>query len=171
MTDLNVKPDAQAVSTAESIFDWAELERSSKSPDYYRLNFFYRIAANLGHAPSQNNLGTMFLRGLGVKKNFVEAADLYRKAALQGEPAAQFNLAKCYQRGEGVPRDLVKAFEWFELAAGQGDIDAMYELGTAHRFGQGVPVDLAVSEQWYQAAGKQRNTSRPTYIPFRHPNL
>jgi TPR repeat protein len=45
----------------------------------------YRIAANQGHAKAQCKLGLMYEFGLGVGRDYAEAAKWFRKAAEQGD--------------------------------------------------------------------------------------
>ena len=44
----------------------------------------YTQAAEQGNATAQNNLGTMYDLGLGVKQDKAKAVELYTKAAHQG---------------------------------------------------------------------------------------
>ena len=58
--------------------------------------------------------------GIGVPKDFEEAAKWYRMAADQGFAKAQYNLGVCYCKGVGVPKDDIMAYMWFNLAASNG---------------------------------------------------
>jgi TPR repeat protein len=53
----------------------------------------YTMAADLGHAEAQSNLGVLFAKGVGVPKDQKRAKELYHKAAMAGEAVAQCNLA------------------------------------------------------------------------------
>jgi TPR repeat protein len=55
---------------------------------------WYRKAANMGHMTSQNNLGFLYERGLGVQKNEHEAVRWYRLAARKGNRHAAGYLNK-----------------------------------------------------------------------------
>jgi TPR repeat protein len=57
---------------------------------------YYRLAADLGLANAQGNLGLCYENGWGVAKDETEAAQYYRLAADQGFANAQFNLGECY---------------------------------------------------------------------------
>src|SRR5262249_19801950 len=67
------------------------------------------------------NLGFLYEHGLGVKKDYQEAAKWYRTAAENGNAKAQGNLGTLYEEGNGVPHDFVQAYIWFKLSAAQGD--------------------------------------------------
>ena len=56
--------------------------------DYREARHYYTAAAQQGHATAQNNLGSLYEHGEGVRKNIRQAADWYRKAANQGEVVA-----------------------------------------------------------------------------------
>src|SRR5947199_2117398 len=66
--------------------------------DYVEAVRWYRLAAEQGNAEAQNDLGVMYLDGLGLREDAAEAAKWYRKAAEQGLAIAQFNLACRYVR-------------------------------------------------------------------------
>ena len=58
--------------------------------------------AREGNADAQYGLGVMYLGGLGVPRDFAEAADWVRMAAEQGNAAAQITFASMYDSGAGV---------------------------------------------------------------------
>jgi len=60
--------------------------------------YWYRKAAELGHAAAQFNLGCMCEDGVGVRASDAEAAHWYRQAAEQGHVKAQFNLGCLLER-------------------------------------------------------------------------
>src|SRR5215208_630198 len=69
-----------------------------------------------GSAKAQAILGSMYMRGQGVRRNYAEAARWFRSAALQGDVSAQACLAGLYAIGEGVERDYVLAHVWYSRA-------------------------------------------------------
>ena len=80
----------------------------------------WRSLAEAGSPDAQVGLADLYLQGLGVAADPVQAAAWYRRAAEAGDAVAQLNLGELYARGLGVPRDLVEAYTWFGLAAEQG---------------------------------------------------
>ncbi len=72
---------------------------------------------------------TCFELGIGVSKDFAEAARWYRKAAEQGLAPAQTSLGFCYFFGQGVSEDRGEALRWYRKAAEQGHARAQYNLG------------------------------------------
>jgi hypothetical protein len=76
--------------------------------------------AKEGDAEAQNNLGYMYLNGLGVEQNDAEALRWYTKAAEQGHAYAQFHLGVKYYNGEGVKQNDAEAVRWFTKSAEQG---------------------------------------------------
>lgn len=79
----------------------------------FRRNFHlamahYEAAAQKGHADAENNLGSLYEHGKGVKKNLQQAAQWYLAAANQGHVIAQCNLASLYFVGRGVERDYLQ---------------------------------------------------------------
>ena len=80
--------------------------------------------AQQGNASSQNNLGLMYEKGLGVAQNDKQAVAWYQKAAQQGFALAQVNLALMYENGRGVARNDKQAAVWYQKAAQQGHAGA-----------------------------------------------
>lgn len=78
---------------------------------------YVRLAALNGDAPSQLQLGRMFLEGLGTDKDLAKAFYFLDKAAQAGEKEAYDPLSLRYLMGQGVARDLEKAAYWNEKAA------------------------------------------------------
>ncbi len=76
--------------------------------------------AEQGQAEAQYNLGDMYQLGLGVPRDYQEAAQWCRLAAEQGHAGAQALLGAMYYLGQGVPRDDALAHMWVTLAAAHG---------------------------------------------------
>ncbi|MDE2161812.1 MAG: sel1 repeat family protein [Alphaproteobacteria bacterium] len=73
-----------------------------------------QMAAVDGDAESQNRLGIMYAKGVGVARNFVRARDWFDKAAKQNYGEALYNLGVLYKVGpDGVSQDKDKAARLF----------------------------------------------------------
>ena len=79
------------------------------------------MAAELGNAGSQSNLGDYFAKGGGVAQDYAEAVRFYKMAADQGLATAQLNLGQLYMLGGGVAQDFAEATRWCERAAAEGE--------------------------------------------------
>lgn len=139
---------------ADSQFEVAELLRQDDDPDFTMIAYWYRKAAEQGHSEAQNNLGTLYQRGLGVTQDDTEAVLWYQFAAEQGEPIAQYNLATRYRLGEGVPLDLTEAIKWLRRSAKQDYRDAVADLGVAYWLGHGVAKDIVRAAAVLDAAAE-----------------
>lgn len=119
---------------------------------------WYRQAAQQGYAPSQFNLGNMYLAGQGVEEDKTEAFTLFRRASDQGLPAATFNLGVLYATGDGVPQDMAKAAQFYRRAAEVGYAEAQANLGVLYASGTGVSeADLVQAYVWFTLAADQGN--------------
>ena len=94
----------------------------------------------------------MYTVGLGVEKNYAEAARLFRLSADQGNAAGQFSMGMAYLHGIGLIRNPAEAAKWLRRSAEQEDPGAQFTLGTLYEDGQGVRRDLAEAEKWYSKA-------------------
>ena len=88
----------------------------------------YREASERGYKNAQYNLGMCYEAGIGIPKDYVEAARWFRKAAEQGHPTAQYKLGEYYRYGIVFQKDYVEAARWYRKAAEQGYEKAEQEL-------------------------------------------
>lgn len=77
--------------------------------------------AKQGFAPAQNELGTLYQLGKGVRQDDREAVRLFQLAARQQYRDAQMNLGWMLETGRGTRRNLVAAKQYYTLAARAGD--------------------------------------------------
>jgi TPR repeat protein len=101
----------------------------------------YRKAAEQGDAEAQSRLGDLYAKGIGVGRDYGEAAKWYRKAADQGHTQAQYELGGLYVQGLGVARDYSEAAKWYRLAAEKGYIPAQHFLGHLYASGRGLETE------------------------------
>ncbi|MGH9605520.1 MAG: hypothetical protein ACRD3N_07450 [Terracidiphilus sp.] len=132
-------------------------ERDGVRQDYAEAAFWYRKAAEQGHAHAQGFLGHFYATGRGVPEDYAQAAVWSRKAAEQGDAPPQLDLGNLYYYGAGIPQDREQAAVWYRKAAEQGFAAAQNRLGTLYRDGEGVPQDCAQAAVWFLKAAEQGN--------------
>lgn len=89
-----------------------------------------QTAAIRGDASSQNTLGVMYAKGVGVPLNYVRAAYWFSKSADQRYGAALYHLGVLYKKGpDGIRQDLSKANDYFAASALAGFRPTMNQLG------------------------------------------
>ena len=130
--------------------------------------WWYRFAAEQGHAEAQFHLGRMHDDGRGVAQDDGEAVRWYRLAADQGVALAQFFLGRMYAGGRGISQDDVEAARWIQLAAEQGAALAQLGLGLMYSYGRAVPQDDTEAVRWVRMAAESdyahaRFVFRPSY--------
>jgi TPR repeat protein len=81
-----------------------------------------------GDIAACNYLGTHYYLGLGVKRDFEQAARWYEAAALAEDPQGQRNLGVMYLRGLGVGKDFQQAYGWLYFAYEGGNLRAKQYL-------------------------------------------
>lgn len=116
----------QAETDAKPLYEQGEKYYADKN--YNDALYYYRRAAELGHAPAQYSLGYMYENGKGVEYDYEEAVKWYRKTAEQEYAPAQYNLGVMYSCGMGVEEDNAEAVKWYRKAAQQGYTDAQEVL-------------------------------------------
>ena len=95
--------------------------RAYEKKDYTAAANAWRPLAEKGDAPSQFNLGLLYVDGLGVPQDYAQAANWFERSALQDYTKAQLNLGALYGSGKGVKRDYVQAYKWLNICAAKGD--------------------------------------------------
>lgn len=130
------------------------------------LDRFGRLAAQ-GHIASQNELGRMHMQGLGVNKDFHEAAEWFGKAADRGDAGGRVGLGILYLRGgPGVQKDEKAALNWFKLAAEQGDPDGEFHFGNMYRYGRAVKQDFRAAAKWLKKAAEQGHAESESELGY-----
>ncbi|MEP6960220.1 MAG: tetratricopeptide repeat protein [Nitrospirota bacterium] len=123
-----------------------------QAKDYPTAMQEWRPLAEEGEGWAQFNVGLLYVRGLGLSKDFRQAASWFHKAAAQGNAAAQATLGFLYDRGWGVSQDFSLAVYWYRLAAEQGERTAQFNLGVMYHQGWGIPPDFIEAHNWYNLA-------------------
>ena len=80
--------------------------------------------ARAGSLQAQFEMGERFFQGLGVAKDYAQAAAWFLEAANQGHAGAQNIMAMMYFLGRGVVADPAEAYKWAMLASAGGETDA-----------------------------------------------
>lgn len=126
--------------------------------DYDTAVKYYQRAVDIdaGNVRAMSRLGSMYRRGLGVKRNLKTALDWYMKAASTGDGGAIFNVGSFFLAGDGVKRSYPEAMKWFELASEKGCADADYQMGCLYFTGTGVEQDYNNALYWFQKAAERR---------------
>jgi TPR repeat protein len=89
--------------------------------DYSAAAKEWRPLAEKGDAPSQFNLGLLYVDGLGVPQDYNQALTWFERSAQQDYEKAQLNLGAMYGGGRGVKRDYIQAYKWLNVCAAKGD--------------------------------------------------
>jgi len=108
--------------------------------------------ANKGNAIAQNDLGSRYQLGDGVRKDYDKSLEWYRKASDQGLALATTNLGYMYDLGLGVEENNAKAIELYKKSADRGEPRAMTNLGLMYGEGQGIKQDYVQAYKWLDLA-------------------
>jgi TPR repeat protein len=123
-----------------------------------------RPLAEKGDARAENALGTMYVFGHGVPKDYTEAVHWFTLAVVKGEPGAQKNLGLMYADGLGVPKSDPEALRLFLLAARQGVASAQYNVGIMYVAGRGINQDYAEAFRWFSLGAAQGEVGSEYYV-------
>ena len=137
ITGLKRLPNVAASSTnATAQADLTDARTEFDQKNYsVAFNTWSRLA-QAGNPEAQNNLGFMYLKGVHVTTNYLEAIKWFRLAAAKEYAAAQNNLGFVFENGMGVTTDYLEAAKWYRLAARQGYAGAQGHLDRLYRTGR-----------------------------------
>jgi hypothetical protein len=114
-----------------------------------------RSEAAKGNVVAMSNLAFMYAKGIGTKKDEVEALNWYLRAAEKGHLTSQYNLGVIYAKGRGIAQDYAQSCKWYKKAAEQGDVSAQSTLAMMHSKGVGTEKNLKEAANWYHRAASQ----------------
>ena len=117
-------------STETAIFpDLKTAKKAFKEQDYTTAAQHWMPLAHNGNTEAQLELGKLYSKGRGVKKDPQIALNLFITAAEKNNERAMFEIGKAYETGAGVKKDTNKAKEWYQLAANNGYARGHYNIG------------------------------------------
>jgi TPR repeat protein len=115
--------------SAMTLYGWVlSNQPSAGEKDFAEALNWYRKGANAGDLFAQNNLGEMFERGRGTRRDDKQARQWYGRAAEAGFGPGQFNYARLLLSGVGGPRDKDGAVQWLQKAERNGVAQAKAAL-------------------------------------------
>lgn len=97
-------------------------------------------------------LGTWYLHGKYVKRNFSIAIKYFLKSAEGNNSNAYYDLAICYEKGVTGKKNYKAAFECYLNAALLGDKQSMYEVGRFYYYGIGISKNISIANIWLKHA-------------------
>jgi hypothetical protein len=138
--------------------------------NFVRAADWYRKSAEKGFAPAMNNLGELYLAGLGVPQDAAAAFSWHLAGARAGNPVAAMNTALDFRIGRGVGTNLAEAGKWSGWIGKPGASDlGDLTLERTTMFGAGVP---ARERALIRAAADQSIPVTTTLKPLKaDPNL
>lgn len=121
--------------------------------DEARAAELFGQAANAGHRRAELDLGILYLRGQGVKRDLVQARAWLEKAAAKDDPYALYALGRAMEDSEGqVLADPARAADLYRRAAEKGYPLAALRYGLALSDGDGVKRDPVGAQRWLLSA-------------------
>lgn len=120
--------------------------------DYQQAVYYFKLAAEQGHAEAQHYLGACYGEGLGVELDYQQAIYWIKKAVGQGMTDAHGDLGIMYYAVE----DYQQAVYWLKKAK-DDDGNAQLLLGACYFEGKGVEQDYQQSFYWIKKAAKSGN--------------
>jgi localization factor PodJL len=114
-------------------------------------------AANLGYAPAQLRLASLYQDGAaGLTADEAEARAWARRAAEAGDAKAMHFYAMQLYDGVGGAQNRAEALAWLTKAATAGRVDSQYNVAQLLEKGdQGVAPNRVEAFKWYMIAARR----------------
>lgn len=114
-------------------------------------------------AKSAGYIGLMWLRGEGMKQNFVNAKKWFERGLQYGDAQSQWGLGLMALKGYGQSKNVQRAMEFFKAAADQEFHAAQVALGAMH-LDQGNNDDLRIANHYFESAARFNNIVAQYYL-------
>ena len=112
------------------------------TPDSVAAKNAFEKLCNQGNMSNCANLGLMYHKGYGVKKNSNKAKQLYEKSCNANAGDGCEGLAGLYENGEGVKKNLSAAIKLYDKACSLDDIWGCARLSSLYFAGEKVKKDM-----------------------------
>lgn len=163
---FSLQGDTNALTVLTGASDLGNAEAQMWLGTVYYANQSYLKAVNLFEKSSKQgnfqalfNLGRMYDRGLGVKKDLATAKKLYLLSAKGGNADAQHNVGIMYLLGDGIEKNIPEALQWLVTASIQGQRMAQRDLGNLFFEGNIVKRDLVLAYTYFSLAAANKEPS------------
>ncbi|KAF5445512.1 hypothetical protein F2P56_034559 [Juglans regia] len=122
-------------------------------PDHAKAVSWFLKAVEKREPGSMAVLGEIYVRGVGVERNYTKALELLTLASRQQIHSAYNGIGYLYVKGYGVDsKNYTKARECFKKAASKNDSSAQYNLGVMYLKGIGVKKNLWTAYEYFKKA-------------------
>ena len=112
-------------------------------------------AANLGHAPAQAHLASLYQNGDVAPVDLAESRRWARRAAEGGDPRGMHIYAMELYDGVGGERNRAEAMTWLQRAAERGLVDSQYNVARLYENGdEGIAPNPTEALKWYMIAAR-----------------
>jgi TPR repeat protein len=105
-----------------------------------------------GSADAMDNLATMYLFGIGLSRDPVNALRWYVRSAARGNVHSIYSVAVMAEKGLGTSRNVQLARAMYRRAAESGFTPAMIRVSEDYARGSGGKRDLIEAYAWLQVA-------------------
>jgi len=162
--------DAAKRGYISALNDLAALDELDKN--YEEAIDLLKRAAQQGHPLAMYNLALHYRAGIGVQRDFGQAAEWFAKAAESGLVSAMVENGLALKTGRGQPSSRAnprRAVEWLQRAADAGSLRAKFELGLIYQRGvycnncddetTNVNRDSELALLWFSRAAEAGDTN------------
>jgi TPR repeat protein len=142
-----------------AVFYRADNER--KIGNYDEAFRLFKMAADLGLREASHNVGYMYFNGVGVEKNYMNAAKYLNVSGNKGILESQMLMGYLYTTEDKGPTiSLKEAYNWYYKAAAQGNLEAKYYVGNMLFYGRGTNMDTVIGLALLEEVAEETNNRK-----------
>ena len=130
--------------------------------DYFKAEYYYSLASNLGLDLATENLGYIYYYGRTGKVDYAKAFMMFARGAAFDRPVSLYKLGDMYLNGYFVEKSTDTAFKLFLKAESllekfleednDPSPDVYFRLGKCHYYGTGTDINLKKAFKYFQKA-------------------
>ena len=156
MTDLNTMLSGNSpvlLKSSSTLSNPLELAFSQLNKENYQeaFNLFLQCS---DECEAMNALGSMYLNGLGVQKNYQKAFEWFKKSSVLFNIEAMCYIGYLYEKGYGVYQSKQKAMQYYQQGSDMGHAECQYNLACLYKNNN----DLHTALQWYEKSALLKNS-------------
>jgi TPR repeat protein len=146
---------------ADELCGTTDIRTATCSPDRKLRALRWRRLGGEAHGNilCLEDLGTLYVNGDVVQRDYREAARLLKLAVAQGSTSGRSLriLGYLHENGLGMEKDILAAMDYYRRVAVRGDTQSMVRLGVIYWAGSGVPRNTVEAGKWILVAAERGN--------------
>lgn len=132
--------------------EFTDAMQQLESKNYKSAVELLKKSAKYGNNEANFELGKIYFKGEGIKRDLNEAVKYFTRASSSGHISAKYNLGVIYANKSYKEFNYLKAFDIFSELSSLGHAASKYKMGIFLLYGLGVDKDYKKAFKWFEEA-------------------